>query len=244
MRLTKPFILVAAGILSSATLALAQEPEHRLEWNLNYSSLPDVPGATSYTAFCGKVCRRTIPKGPAANQMYGTGVAYTISSHLGIYGDFGITRTVKHSASETRAASQGVSSTSASRSLMLLTTGTFVTKATGVLRPYAYAGAGIVNDSYSFSTAAITNRSIGFPGIFDTTIEIGPSSKKIKADFQFGLGLRLHVGQRHGVRFFGELNTPASGLEEVRADPDQGSDLHHVFSRFGIGYFVQLHSWR
>lgn len=234
--------LIASGILSDVTLALSQEPKHRLEWNVNYSFLPDVPGATSYTAFCGRVCVRTIQEGPAPDRMYGTGVAYTISRHLGIYGDFGITKKVEHSASATSPASQGISSTTASRKLMLLTTGAFLTRTTGVFRPYTYAGAGIVNDSYSFSTGTITNLDIGFPGMFSTATEVGPSSKKIKADFQFGVGLRLHIGQRHGVQVFGELNTPFSGLEEPTRD-QFNSDFHHLFSRFGVGYFVQLHSW-
>src|SRR5690349_19254741 len=87
---------LVASILANVTPAFSQAPEHRLEWNLNYSLLPDVPGATSYTAFCGRVCVRTIQKGPAPDRMYGTGVADTISRHWGIYGDFSITRKVEH----------------------------------------------------------------------------------------------------------------------------------------------------
>jgi hypothetical protein len=70
----------------------------------------------------------------------------------------------------------------------------------------------------------------GFPGIFSTTVEGGPSSKKIKANFQYGLGLRVYLGPRQGIRLFGELNTPISGLEEVTVDP-QGSNFHRIVSR-------------
>jgi hypothetical protein len=223
--------LIAAAVVFSSS---------SLELNVRYSELIGVPGATGYTAFCGRVCAREIHKGPAPTHMYGAGATYTVRDRFGVYGDFGMTRRVELVTSSTSPVSKGVSSVHSARDFKMLNFGGFVTKQAGLARPYAYAGAGIVKDGYSWSTKVVRSSGIGFPDFFTTT-DVGPSSESTRGNFQFGAGLRLYAGKRQGVQVFGEFNAPFRGLEEVVVDQDRQNALTKRFLRFGIGYFFQ---WR
>src|SRR5215471_5969859 len=107
----------------------------QLELSARYSAV-SVPPATGYTAFCGRdVCSTAIQTGPEPTQMFGGGFAYFLRDHFGIYGDFGVVKTVQHTASSSQQVTTSLdgstttlatSTTTAKRNLVIGTGGVFV----------------------------------------------------------------------------------------------------------------------
>jgi hypothetical protein len=179
--------------------------------------------------------------------MFGTGVAYSIRGRFGIYGEIGMMPNIEYRTFATSSTSEGISSATANRNLLTVNAGPFVTRRSGFARPYAYGGAGVLRDDYSWSTRVITNPQLAMPQVFTVSNVVGPNTNNLRFNFQSGAGIRFYLGERQGIRLFGEANITFPGIEQLEQPTGAtgylptGPRHRKTFGKLGLGYFIQ---WR
>lgn len=97
-----------------------------------------------------------VHEGPRPTHMFGTVFAYSIRDRFGIYGDLGLMPNIEYHTFATSPTSQGISLATGNRDLLMVNSGAFVTRLSGFVRPYAYAGVGVIHDDYSWSTQVVS----------------------------------------------------------------------------------------